>query len=100
MSSLNKPQPTLEEGINTMRDNILRTQSQCNTASITSFDNCVEQLKIFVGQINAQSAEIIRLQELCKKNKIDFAIPPAATVAPHPTTQEITNPPKPKNSKD
>ncbi len=80
MSSLNKPEPTLEESINHMRDNILRTQSQCNTASITGFDGLVEQLKIFVGQINAQSTEIIRLQELCKNNKIDYSIPPPAPV--------------------
>lgn len=79
MSSLNKEEQTLEQVINTLRDNILRTQSQSNTASITGFDNMVEQMKVFVGQINAQSAEIIRLQGLCTKNKIDYAIP-----APNP----------------
>jgi len=75
MSSLNNKEQTLEQVINTLRDNILRTQSQSNTAAITGFDNMVEQLKVFVGQINAQSTEIIRIQELCKKNKIDYAIP-------------------------
>ena len=81
MSSLNQQQPPqLQDVIDQMRDNILRTQSTCNTASITGFDNLVSQLKIFVGQINAQSAEIKRLQELCKNNKIDFAIPPPQPV--------------------
>lgn len=77
MSSLNQQeQPVLQDIIDQMRDNILRTQSTSNTASITGFDNLVAQLKIFVDQINAQSEEITRLQELCTKNKIDWAIPP------------------------
>jgi len=81
MSSLNQQQPPqLQEVIDQVRDNILRTQSTSNTASITGFDSLVAQLKIFVGQINAQSVEIKRLQELCKKNKIDFAIPPPKPV--------------------
>ena len=78
MSSLNQQSPKLQEVIDQMRDNILRTQSTCNTASITGFDSLVAQMKIFVGQINAQSAEIKRLQELCTKNNIDYAIPAAA----------------------
>lgn len=79
MSSLNQQQqPQLQEVIDQMRDNILRTQSTSNTASITGFDSLVGQLKIFVGQINAQSTELKRLQELCKKNNIDYAIPAAA----------------------
>lgn len=77
MSSLTQQQPPLlQDVINTMRDNILRTQSNSNTASITSFDNLVEQCKVFVNQINAHTAEVKRLQELCTKNKIDWAIPP------------------------
>jgi len=76
-------QPTLDEVINNMRDNILRTQSQSSTASITGYDNLVEQLKIFVNQINAQSTEILRLQELCKKSNIDYTIPaPPPVVLP------------------
>ena len=79
-------QPSLEEAINNMRDNILRTQSQSNTASITGFDNLLSQLKIFVQQINDKSQEILRLQTLCKKNNIDSAIAPvvqpAKVVAP------------------
>lgn len=100
MSSLNKPQSSLEDVINSMRDNILRTQSQSNTASITGFDNMVEQIKVFFGQINAQSAEIIRLQELCKKNKIDYAIPPVDEVksivktAALKPTKNVTQPTK------
>ena len=66
----------LEEAINKMRDNILRTQSQSNTAAITGFDNMVSQLQIFANQINDKNIENKRLQELCAKNNIDTAIPP------------------------
>ena len=93
MASSSNP-PSLEEGINNMRDNILRTQSQCSTAAITSFDNMVNQLKIFAQQINDKSVEIIRLQELCKKNSIDYAIPP---VAVQPKPAEPPKVIKPKN---
>ena len=77
MASSSNP-PSLEDAINTMRDNILRTQSQSSTAAITAFDNMVTQLKVFVQQINDKSIEILRLQELCKTNNIDTAIPPVA----------------------
>jgi len=73
---LQKPNLPLEEVVNTMRDNVLRTQSQASTTSILAFDNLVEQLKIFAHQINDKTAEIVRLQELCKKNNIDTAIAP------------------------
>lgn len=76
MSSLTQQEPPLlQDVVDKMRDNILRSQSQSNTAAITGFDNLVEQLRIFVNQINSQSKEIERLQELCTKNKIDYAIP-------------------------
>lgn len=91
MSSLTNKKPLLlQDVVDSMRDNILRSQSQSNTAAITGFDNLVEQLKVFVNQINSQSAEILRIQELCKKNNIDYSI------APEPTPQV---PPKTKNSK-
>ncbi len=32
----------------------------------------VDQLKIFAVQINEKSMEISRLQQLCKKNAIDY----------------------------
>ncbi len=81
--SIQNNQPPLEEVLGNMRDNILRSQSQASTAAITSFDNMVAQLKIFAQQINDKNTEINdgntekkRLQELCKKNNIDYAIPP------------------------
>jgi hypothetical protein len=86
--------PSLEEAINSMRDNILRTQSQCNTAAITAYDNMVSQLKIFAQQINDKSVEIVRLQEVCKTNSIDFAIPP---VVVQPKPAEPAKVTKPKN---
>ncbi len=86
--------PSLEEAINNMRDNILRTQSQSNTAAITSFDNMVNQLKIFAQQINDKSVEIVRLQQLCKTNKIEYAIAPVAAQQPKPAEPAKI---KPKN---
>jgi len=100
MASLNNKPVSLEEAVNSMRDNILRTQSTANTSSITGFDKLVEQLQVFAKQINDNAAEIIRLQDLCKKNKIDYSIPPPSPVAPHPSTQEITNPTVLKNPKN
>lgn len=85
--------PSLEEAISNMRDSILRTQSQCSTAAITSFDSLVSQLKIFAQQINDKSVEIVRLQEVCKTNKIDYAIPPIS-VQPKPAESAKI---KPKN---
>ena len=102
MSSLNQQEPPLlQDVIDTMRDNILRSQSTSNTTAITSFDNLVAQLKVFVNQINAHTAEVKRLQELCAKNKIDYAIPienlkiklPESKITP-PKPEET---PKPKN---
>jgi uncharacterized protein YllA (UPF0747 family) len=85
-------QMPLEQAVNNMRDNILRTQSQASTAAITSFDGIVDQLKVFALQINDRNTEIQRLQELLKKNNIDFAVPPVAeklvkAETPKPTTK-------------
>jgi len=86
--------PLLQDVVNNMRDNILRTQSQSSTAAITSYDALVEQMGVFVKKSNDQGVEIIRLQELCKKNNINYAIPPVSQiVSPAPSTQQITNPP-------
>ncbi len=96
MSSLtNQHPPLLQDVVDTMRDNILRSQSNSNTAAITGFDNLVEQLKAFVNQINSQSKEIERLQKLCTKNKIDYTIPPKV---PHKgeIAQSTPESPKPK----
>jgi len=90
----------LDEAINKMRDNILRTQSNSNTAAITGFDNMVNQLQIFAQQINEKNVEIKRMQHLCKKNNIDFAIPVEKPVYHEKvTTPETTKPVtlKPKN---
>ncbi len=40
----------------------------------------VEQLKIFANQISERNIEVVRLQQLCKKNKIDHTIPPKVTL--------------------
>lgn len=93
MSSLNQQEPPLlQDVIDQMRDNILRTQSSASTAAITSFDNMVAQMKIFVNQINAHTAEVKRLQELCTKHKIDYSIPPPVVKLP----ESKIEPPQPK----
>lgn len=102
MSSLTEQQPPLlQDVVNNMRDNILRSQSQASTVAITSYDGIVEQLAKFGAQLNDNNVEILRLQELCKKNNIDYAIPPQI-ISPAPSTQRISNPTpesvKPKKS--
>lgn len=89
MSSLNQQPPLLQDVVNNMRDNILRTQSQASTIAITSYDGIVEQLVKFGEQLNDKNVEIVRLQELCKKNNIDYAIAPQIV---SPSTQQISNP--------
>ena len=66
--------PSIEQVINKMRDDVLRSQSTASTTSILSFDNLVEQMKIFVRQINDKDVEIMRIHELCKKNNVDYAV--------------------------
>lgn len=88
-------QMPLEQAVQNMRDNILRTQSQASTAAITSFDGIVDQLKVFALQINDRNSEIQRLQELCKKNNIDYAVPKPG----EPKTPKVENPPKQATNK-
>lgn len=88
-------QSQFNEAITNMRDNILRSQSQASTSAITGFDSLIEQLKVFGMQINDRNTEILRLHELCKKNNIDFAVPPLAEVK----APKMETPPKPTNTK-
>jgi len=99
MASLNQQPPLLQDVVNSMRDNILRTQSQSQTVAITSYDALVDQLAKFGAQLNDKNVEIVRLQELCKKNNIDYSIPPQM-ISPAPSTQQISTPEpvKPKKS--
>ena len=85
-------QPSIEQVINKMRDDMLRTQSTANTTAVLGFDNLVEQLKIFAHQINDKNNEIARLAELCRKNNIDTK-PPVSEVA------KAAEPPKDKQVK-
>ena len=95
-------QPTIDQVITKMRDDILRTQSTSNTASIIGFDKLTDQLRVFASQINDRNIEVTRLQQLCIKNKIDFAIPPqkvklaenTAATPPKEELKPITTPPK------
>jgi len=81
--------PSIEQVINKMRDDVLRSQSTASTTSILSFDNLVEQMKIFVRQINDKDSEIMRLHELCKKNNVDYAVKPEETPEKIASTAKI-----------
>ena len=112
MSNNTPPQqqnpPTFDqviEAVNNTRDDILRTQSNASTTAITGYDGLTKYLQSAMKQIQDQTKEIIRLQELCQLNKIDYAIPspPNPVIAPTPSTQELTAPPpapKPRTTKD
>jgi len=82
--------PSIEQVINKMRDDVLRSQSTASTTSILSFDNLVEQMKIFVRQINEKDMEIMRLHELCKKNNVDYTVKPEATPQESAPTAKVT----------
>ena len=87
----NQNQPTIDQVIQQMRDDILRTQSTASTAAILGFDKLVDQMRVFASQINDRNIEITRLRELCTKNNIDFAIPPAEPVK-LPENKAVTPP--------
>ena len=74
-SNISQPQnsPTLEQIIAQLRDGISRTHSNAEYSALSSFDKLVDQLKAFAVQINEKNTEIIRLQQLCKKNSIEYA---------------------------
>lgn len=100
-SSTQQKGPVLEEVIQQMQDNNLRSLSQTHTTVVNNFNSMVQQIQIFANQINAQSAEILRLQGLCKKNNIDYAIPPESQiVSPQPSTQKLSEPPKTSTPKE
>lgn len=86
--------PSIDQVINKMRDDVLRSQSTASTTSILSFDNLVEQMKIFVRQINVKDAEIMRLHELCKKNKVDYAVKKEEVPQNATSTPKVTSPQK------
>ena len=65
-------QPTLEEAIEKLRSEIVITHSKTEQTSLNGFDVLVNQIKGYAQMINNQTDEIKRLQELCKKNNIDF----------------------------
>jgi len=107
-TSVQQPQNQLDvnqmiEMVNNSRDEIIRKQSDSNTASITAYDGLTRLLQSTLKQIQNQEKEIIRIQELCRKNNIDYAIPPPQVVAPQSSTQELTNLPEesvPKTTQD
>ena len=74
MSQPPQNSPTLEQVIVQMRDNISRSHSNAEYTSLSSFDKLVDQLKVFAAQINEKNTEIIRLQQLCQKNKIEYTL--------------------------
>ena len=87
---------TLEEVIIKMRDNVSRTHSNSEYTALSSFDKLVDQLHLFATQINEKNLEINRLQKMCEKNKIDYAIPPKTIPSNKIAPPEIQIPKKNK----
>lgn len=73
-------QLTVTELIQQGRNNLLNTQANANTAAVNSYDTIANQLVQFAELSNKQSVEIKHLQELCRKNGIDFTLPPPEPV--------------------
>jgi len=59
-----------------------QSHSDTQYLSLSNFDKLVDQLRIFSAQINDRNIEVTRLQELCTKHNIDFAIAPQQVVLP------------------
>ena len=72
--SAQKPQPTIEQILNNMRNELVLVQSRSNQLSLDSFDKLVVQIQQFSNVLNTKQQEINRLEELCKKNSIDSTI--------------------------
>ena len=70
----NQKPPTVKELIEQSRINLLSTQANANTTAVNSFDAVATQLIIFVEQSSKRDVEIQRLQELLRKNNIDFTL--------------------------
>lgn len=72
--SAQNPQPTIEQILNNMRNELVLVQSRSNQLSLDSFDKLVAQIQQFSNALNTKQQEINRLEELCKKNSIDSTI--------------------------
>ena len=91
----NQKQLTVKELIERGRTLLLSTQANANTTSINSYDTIANQLVQFVELSNKQSVEILRLQELCRKNNIQFTLPPPEPVK---LSENVAVIPEPKPS--
>lgn len=90
-------QLTVTELINQGRTILLSTQANANTTSVNSFDAISKQLVMFAEHSNTLAIEVQRLQDLLRKNNIQFTLPPPEPVKlpenvavipePEPTSQ-------------
>lgn len=71
--SSQKP-PTIKELVEQSRTILLSTQANANTAAVNSYDAVAFQLVQFAELSNTQAIEIQRLQELLRKNNIQFTL--------------------------
>lgn len=71
----NQKPPTVKEFIENGRTILLSTQANANTAAVNYCDGLANQLGQFVELSGKQEVEIQRLQELLRKNNIQFILP-------------------------
>ena len=69
-------QPTLEEAIDKMRSEIILTFAKSQQSALNGYDVVVNQLKNYNNIAIGLKKEIIRLQEICEKNNIEYKIKP------------------------
>jgi hypothetical protein len=65
-------QPSLDEAIDKMRTEIIVGGSKFQQSALNGFDVLVNQLKNYNKIAIDLKKEIIRLEELCVKNKIEY----------------------------
>ena len=85
-------QLTVKELIEKDRIHLLSTQANANTGAINCYDEIATQLMAFVELSNKQAVQIKNLQELCRKNNIDFVLP----VEPVKLPENLAVVPEPK----
>ncbi len=71
---------TVTELINEGRIHLLSTQANASTAAINTYDTITNQLVQFAELSNTLTIEVQRLQEILRKNNIQFTLPPPEPV--------------------
>lgn len=91
--SLSNQTPSLEQMISQARNEIVLMHSKSEEVSIRGFDQLVSLLQQQSKHLETSNMENTRLQELCKENSIDYAIP---VQKPVPVPKVVTSAKKAK----